>query len=63
MTASILAILSALLALLPVVLNLVEQRKANQRAKSSAIQRRDLDELERGMARVDGLPTDRPLSP
>jgi hypothetical protein len=63
MTASFLTILSALLAILPVVLNLLEQRKVDQRAKQAAIQRRDLDELESGMARVDGLSADRSLSP
>jgi len=59
-----LAVLSAIVTLLPIVLRLVEQRKARAYAKRTAIQQRDLDELERGMADVDRLPArDRPVSP
>lgn len=63
MTASILAIVSALLVVLPAVLNIVEQRKAVRRAAQVAIRRRDVDELERGMAAVDRVSTDGSVSP
>ena len=62
MAAGIVALLTALFAAIPAILNVLEGRKATRHAKATAITTRDLDELERGMSAVDSLPADKPLS-
>lgn len=64
MGAGVLAVLAGLLSALPAILNLLEGRKINARAKAEAITRRDLFELQSGMRRVDDrVSKDQSVSP
>lgn len=63
MATGIMALLAALFAAIPAILNVIEGAKARQRKDANAITQRDMDELERGMAAVDGVSADKPLPP
>lgn len=57
-TGTILGAVTAFLMVVGTVLKLVMTRKADERTKADAITERDITELERGMAVVDGVPAE-----
>lgn len=53
--ATLLTVLAALAALIPVLVKIWNNRIDTSRKATDAIIKRDIDELESGMSRIDGL--------
>jgi hypothetical protein len=61
--ATLLTVLAALAALIPVLVKIWNNRIDTSRKATDAIIKRDIDELESGMSRISGLSkTDKPVS-